>query len=54
MRNESLARDYISRAKKRLAALRALGKEEAWADVVRESQEVVELALNRIFPELAG
>ena len=45
MQNIHLAKDYVIRAKKRLAALMALFKEEAWADVVRESQEVVELAL---------
>lgn len=45
MKNKSLASDYISRARKRLSALDALWKEDAWADVVRESQEVVELAL---------
>lgn len=45
MKNNSLAADYINRARKRLSALEALHKEEAWADVVRESQEVVELAL---------
>lgn len=45
MKNQSLAMDYVTRARKRLSALDALYKEEAWADVVRESQEVVELAL---------
>ncbi|PWU14292.1 MAG: DNA-binding protein [Bdellovibrio sp.] len=48
MQNKGLALDYITRAKKRLAALRALHRESAWADVVRESQEVVELALKSL------
>jgi HEPN domain-containing protein len=48
VQNKSLALDYIQRANKRLAALRALFQEEAWADVVRESQEVVELALKAL------
>ena len=48
MRNRSLARDYITRAEKRLKALEALYKEQAWADVVREAQEVVELALKSL------
>ena len=48
MQNKSLAKDYIVRSKKRLSALEALYKEEAWADVVRESQEVVELALKAL------
>lgn len=48
MRNLSLAEDYVRRARKRLAALDALYGERAWADVVREAQEVVELALKAI------
>lgn len=48
MRNRALARDYITRAEKRLKALEALYKEQAWADVVREAQEVVELALKSL------
>ncbi len=48
MRNLSLAEDYVRRARKRLAALDALYGERAWADVVREAQEVVELALRAI------
>ncbi len=48
MRNATLAFDYIDRARKRLAALDALFKQDAWADVVRESQEVVELALKSL------
>jgi len=43
--NTTLGRDYIVRARKRLAALDALFKEESWPDVVREAQEAVELAL---------
>ena len=45
MRNPGLARDYLRRAKIRLAALDVLFEGESWADVVRESQEIVELAL---------
>ena len=45
MKNRTLAEDYIIRAAKRLSAVDALFVEAAWADVVRESQEVVELAL---------
>lgn len=45
MRNPDLARDYVSRAEIRLRALDVLFEAESWADVVRESQEVVELAL---------
>ena len=45
MRSLELAADYVRRAKARLAAVDALFTEQSWADVVRESQEVVELAL---------
>lgn len=45
MRNRSLASDYVHRAGVRLAALDVLFEADSWADVVRESQEVVELAL---------
>ena len=45
MKNAGLARDYVRRARVRLAALDVLFNGESWADVVRESQEIVELAL---------
>jgi HEPN domain-containing protein len=45
MRSPELAADYVRRAKARLTALDALFAAQSWADVVRESQEVVELAL---------
>lgn len=45
MRSPELAADYVRRAAARLAALDSLFTAESWADVVRESQEVVELAL---------
>ncbi len=45
MRNRDLARDHVRRAAARLKALDVLFEAESWADVVRESQEVVELAL---------
>jgi HEPN domain-containing protein len=48
MRNPSLALDYIRRARVRLRALDVLFEGESWADVVRESQEVVELALKAL------
>jgi HEPN domain-containing protein len=52
MRNSSLALDYLSRSHKRLSALEALTKEQAWPDVVRESQEVVELCLKALLRQL--
>ncbi|MHB0970944.1 MAG: HEPN domain-containing protein [Thermoanaerobaculia bacterium] len=45
MRNLDLARDYLRRAEARLRALDVLYREKSWADVVRESQEIVELTL---------
>lgn len=45
MRNRDLAGDYVARAAVRLMALDVLFEHGSWADVVREAQEVVELAL---------
>lgn len=48
MHNTELARDYIQRAAARLRAVDVLFEAESWADVVRESQEIVELALKAL------
>jgi len=45
VKSTSLAADYVHRAAIRLRALEVLFDAESWADVVRESQEAVELAL---------
>lgn len=45
MTGGGLAEDYLRRAGVRLAALEVLLDAESWADVVRESQEIVELTL---------
>lgn len=45
MRNRTLAADYVGRAAIRLQAIDVLYEAGGWADVVRESQEIVELAL---------
>jgi len=45
MRNMDLAADYVRRASVRVRALDVLFDAGSWADVVRESQEAVELAL---------
>ena len=45
MRNGELAEDYIRRAGVRLTAINVLYQAKSWADVVRECQEAVELAL---------
>jgi len=43
--NLTLARSYLLKAWKRLKILPVLMEEEAYSDVVREAQEIVELAL---------
>ena len=48
MQNIGLAKDYIIRAEHRLAAVQTLVKLKSWADVVRESQEIVELTLKSL------
>ena len=45
MTSGTLARSYFEKARKRLRALQTLFDEEAYSDVVREAQELVELAL---------
>ncbi len=45
VRNRELAADYVRRAEARIQAIEVLFRAESWADVVRESQEAVELAL---------
>ena len=48
MHNESLAADYLRRARARLLAIDVLMREQSWADVVRESQEAVEILLKAL------
>jgi len=48
MQNPSLAQDYIRRARIRLGTLDLLFEAQSWADVVRESQEIVELTLKAL------
>jgi HEPN domain-containing protein len=48
MTNDALAADYLKRAGHRLKALQVLMDEESWADVVRESQELVEITLKAL------
>lgn len=45
MTNGSLAESYLLKAGKRLKILSVLLDDEAYSDVVREAQEIVELAL---------
>lgn len=48
MQNKSLVDDYLTRAQKRLLAVAVLHREQSWADVVRECQELVELTLKAL------
>lgn len=48
MQNRELAKDYVRRAGVRLEAIDVLFAGKSWADVVRESQEVVELTLKAL------
>jgi HEPN domain-containing protein len=45
MTSTTLARAYFEKARKRLRALATLFEDEAYSDVIREAQELVELAL---------
>ena len=48
MTNPSLEIDYVIRAGHRLAALRVLLDRGAYADVMREAQEIIELSLKAL------
>lgn len=45
MTNTSLAQSYLIKARARLKTLPVLAAEQAWSDVIREAQEIVELGL---------
>ena len=48
MQNKGLTSDYMMRAEHRLAAVELLFNRNSFADVVRESQELVELCLKAL------
>ena len=52
MTNLSLARSYLIKATKRLKILDVLMNEEAYSDVIREAQEIVELGLKGMLREV--
>ena len=52
MKNLSLAQSYLEKAQKRLKVLDLLLKEQDYSDVVREAQEVVELALKGMLRQI--
>lgn len=52
MKNVSLAKSYLDKTQKRLKILGILLEENAYSDVVREAQEVVELALKGMLRQI--
>ena len=52
MINRTLAQSYLLKAVKRLKVLTLLLDEEAYSDVVREAQELVELALKGVLRQI--
>lgn len=52
MTKSELARAYLEKATKRRRVLEVLMEEQAWSDVVREAQELVELALKAMLREV--
>lgn len=52
MTKGELARAYLEKATKRRRVLEVLMEETAWSDVVREAQELVELALKAMLREV--
>ena len=52
MTNGSLAKSYLLKATKRVKVLHLLLHEEAYSDVVREAQELVELALKGVLRQV--
>ena len=52
MTNKTLAQSYRIKAEKRLKILAVLMKEEAFSDVIREAQEIVELALKGMLRQI--
>lgn len=53
MTNRTLSQDYFFRAKIRVKALNTLYRARGYADVVRESQEIVELVLKAVLRQIA-
>ncbi|MHB8926681.1 MAG: HEPN domain-containing protein [Bacillota bacterium] len=52
MTNLTLAQSYLVKAQKRLRVLDVLLKEQAYSDVIREAQELVELALKAMLRQV--
>jgi HEPN domain-containing protein len=52
MTNSELAKSYLIKASKRIKILYLLKKEQAYSDVIREAQEIVELSTKGMLREI--
>ncbi len=52
MTNTTLGQSYLIKARARLRILPVLAEQAAWSDVIREAQEIVELALKGILRQI--
>jgi len=52
MTNSSLAKSYLKKASSRLKTLPILKEDQAYSDVIREAQEIVELALKGMLRQI--
>jgi len=52
MTNSELAKSYLIKASKRIKVLYLLNKEQAYSDVIREAQEIVELSTKGMLREI--
>lgn len=52
MTNSTLGQSYLVKARARLRILPVLAEQAAWSDVIREAQEIVELALKGILRQV--
>lgn len=52
MTNTTLGQSYLIKARARLRILPVLAEQAAWSDVIREAQEIVELALKGMLRQI--
>lgn len=52
MTNTTLGQSYLVKARARLRILPVLAEQAAWSDVIREAQEIVELALKGMLRQI--
>jgi HEPN domain-containing protein len=50
--NTTLGQSYLAKARARLRILPVLAEQAAWSDVIREAQEIVELALKGMLRQI--